>query len=100
MVRDAKAKTEESSQLLSGSVSAVYALEGETSPLQQTTNMHREEIVQLKRSNDEMKESWNVSMTTNKTLRAQLNVAESSFTVEHRDASARLQEDLRLRHEL
>ena len=55
MVRDAKAKSEESSQLLSGSVSAVYALEGETSRLQQTINMHREEIVQLKHSNDEMK---------------------------------------------
>ena len=55
MVRDAKAKSEESSQLLSGSVSAVYALEGETSRLQQTINTHCEEITQLKRSNDEMK---------------------------------------------
>ena len=85
---------------MSGSVSAVYALEGETSRLQQTINMHREEIVQLKRSNDEMKESWNATMTTNRTRRAQLNLAESSFTVEQRDASARLQEDLRLRSEL
>jgi hypothetical protein len=62
--------------------------------------MHCEEIVQLKRSNDEMKESWNVTMTTNDTLRAQLNLVESSFTAEQRDASARLQEDLRLRNEL
>jgi len=100
VVGDAKAKSEESSQLLSGSVSAVYALEGETSRLQQTINMHREAIVQLKRSNDEMKESWNAAMTTNHTLRAQLNLAESSFTVEQRDASARLQEDLRSSNEL
>ena len=62
--------------------------------------MHREEIVQLKRSNDEMTESWNATMTTNSTLRAQLNLAESSFTAEQRDASARLQEDLHLRNEL
>ena len=33
MVRDANAKTEESSQPLSRSVSAVYALEGETCPI-------------------------------------------------------------------
>ena len=47
-----------------------------------------------------MKESWNVITTTDNTLRSQLNLAESSFTVEQRDASARLQEDLRLRSEL
>ncbi len=45
MVRDAKAGTEESSQLLFGSVSTVYALEGETSRLQHTINAHREEVV-------------------------------------------------------
>ena len=39
-------------------------------------------------------------MTTNNTLRAQLNLAESSFTTEQRDASARPQEDFRLRNEL
>ena len=39
-------------------------------------------------------------MTTNNTLRAQLSLAESSFTAEQRDASARLQEDLSLRNEL
>ena len=100
MVLDAKAKSEESSQLLSGSASAVYALEGETSRLQQTINIHREEIVQLKHSNDKMTESWNATTTTNNTLRAQLTLAESSFTAEQRDASARLQEYLRLRNEL
>ena len=98
MVRDAKAKTEEHAQLLSGSVSTVYALEGETSRLQQTISMHCEAIVQLNRSNEEMKESWNVITTTNNTLRAQLT--ESSFTYEQRDASAHLPEDLRLRNEL
>ena len=50
MVRDATAKYEESSQLLSGSVSAVYALEGETFRIQQTFNMHCEEITQLVRA--------------------------------------------------
>jgi acetolactate synthase small subunit len=100
MVRDAKAKTEEHAQLLSGSVSTVYALECGTSRLQKTINTHREEIVQLNRSNEEMKESWNVITTTNSTLRAQLNLVELSFTAEQRDASARLQEDLRLRNEL
>ena len=52
------------------------------------------------RANEGMKQSWNATMTTNNTLRAQLNLAESSFTAEQRDASARLQEDLRLRNEL
>ena len=85
---------------MSGSVSAVYALEGEASRLQQAINLHREEIVQLKRSNDEVKESWNVTMTTNSTLRAQLSLDESSFATEQRDASARLQEYMRLRNEL
>ena len=47
-----------------------------------------------------MKESWNLTMTTNNTLCAQLNVAESSFTAEQRGASARLHQDLRLRNEL
>jgi hypothetical protein len=100
MVRDAKAKSEETSQLLPGTVSAVYALEGATSRLQQTINMHCEEITQLKRANEDMKQSWNATMTMNNTLRAQLNLAESSFTAEQRDASAPLQEDLRLRNEL
>ena len=100
MVIEAKAIAEESSQLLSGSVSAVYALEGETSRLQQTINMRCEEITQLTRTNEEMKQSWTATMTANNTLRAQLNLAESSFTAEQRDASARLQEDLRLRNEL
>ena len=94
MVRDAKAKSEESSQLLSGSVSAVYVLEGETSRLQHTINLHCEEIAQLKRANAEIQQSWNATMTTNNTLSAQLNLAESSFTAEQRDASARLQEYL------
>ena len=75
---------------MSRSVSAVYALEGETSRLQPTINMHCEEIMQLKRANEEMKQSWNAAMTTNNTLRAQLKLAESSFTAEQRDASARL----------
>ena len=39
-------------------------------------------------------------MNANVTLRAQLNLAESSFTAEQRDASTHLQEDLRLRNEL
>ena len=39
LVRETKSRVEESSQLLSGSVSAVYALEGETSRLQQIINM-------------------------------------------------------------
>jgi hypothetical protein len=47
LVTETKAKAEESSQLLSGSVSAVYALEGETSRLQQVINMRCEEITQL-----------------------------------------------------
>ena len=55
MVQEAKAKTEEYAQLLSGSVSTVYALEGETSELQQTIVMRCEEITQLTRSNEEMK---------------------------------------------
>ena len=38
-------------------------------------------------------------MTAKNKLRAQLNLVESSFTAEQRDASARLQEDLRLRNE-
>ena len=62
--------------------------------------MHREEIVQLKHSNDEMRESWTATMTTDNTLHAQLNLAESSFTAEQRDAFARLRGDLRLRNEL
>ena len=86
---------------MSGSVSAVYALAGETSRLQHTINMHCEEITQRMQANEDMKQSWTATMTTNNTLRAQLNLAESSFTAEQRDASARrLQEDLRLRNEL
>ena len=57
VVQDAKTKTEENAQLLSGPASVVYALEGETSTLQQTIVMRCEEITQLTRSNDEMKES-------------------------------------------
>ena len=53
------------------------------------------EIAQLKRANAEMKQSWGATMTMNNTLSAQLNLAESSFTAEQRDASARLQEYLR-----
>ena len=99
-MRETKSKAEESSQLLSGSVSAVYALEGETSRLQQIINMRCEEITQLTRTNEEMQQSWATTMNTNVSLRAQLSLAESSFTAEQRDASTRLQEDLRLRNEL
>ena len=62
--------------------------------------MHREEITQLTRSNEEMKESWNHMTATNGALRAQLNLAESSFASEQRDASARLHEYICLRSEL
>ena len=75
LVQNANAKTEEYAQLLSGSAPTVYALEGETSRLQQTIVMHCEEITQLNRSNEEMKESWNLTTTTSSTLRAQLNLA-------------------------
>ena len=44
LAQNANAKTEEYAQLLFGSVSTVYALEGETSRLQQTIVMHCEEI--------------------------------------------------------
>jgi chromosome segregation ATPase len=100
MIRDSKDKREGSSQLLSRSVSAVYALEGETSRLQQTINMHCQEITQLMRAIEEIQQSWNATMTMNNTLLAQLNLVESSFTAEQRDAPARLQEDHRLRNEL
>ena len=90
MVQEAKTKTEEYVQLLSGAVSTVYAVEGEASTLQQTIVMHREEITQFTRSNEEMKESWNHMTTTNSALRAQLYLVESTFTSEQRDASARL----------
>jgi hypothetical protein len=100
LVRETKSRAEESSQLLSGSVLAVYALEGETSRLQQIINMRCEEITQLTRTNEETQQSWTTTMYANVTLRAQLNLAESSFTVEQRDASTRLQEDLCLRNEL
>jgi hypothetical protein len=100
LVRETKAKADESSQLLSGSVSVVYALEGETSRLQQIVNMRGEEITQLTQTNEEMQQSWTATMNANVTLRAQLGLAESSFTAEQRDASTRLQEDLRLRNEL
>ena len=75
-------------------------MEGETSRLQQTIVMHREEITQFKRSNEEMKESWNIMTTTSSTLRAQLNLVESTFTSEQRDAPRRLQEYICLRNEL
>jgi multidrug resistance efflux pump len=68
--------------------------------LQQTIATHCEDITQLNRSTEEMKESWNRMTTTNSALRAQLNLAESTFTSEQRDASTRLQEDLGLRSEL
>ena len=97
LAQNANSKTEEYAQLLSGSVSTVPALEGETSLLQQTIVMHREEITQLNR---EIKESRNHMTTTNSTLRAPLNLAESTFTSEQRDVSTRLQEDLRLRNQL
>jgi predicted nucleic acid-binding Zn-ribbon protein len=100
VVKETKAKAEESSQLLSGSVSVVYALEGETSRLQQTINMRCEEITQLTRTNEEMQQSWTTTMNANVSLRAQLSLAESSFNAEQRDASTRLQEDVRLRNEL
>ena len=100
LVRETKTKAEESLQLLSGSVSAVYAPAGETSRLQQIINMRCEEITQLTRASEEMQQSWTATVTANATLRAQLSLAESSFTAEQRDASTRLQEDLRLRNEL
>ena len=68
--------------------------------MQQTIDMRCEEITQLARNNQEMEQSWTATMTANTTLRAQLSLAESSFTAEQRDASTRLQEDLRLQNEL
>ena len=73
LAQNANAKTEEYAQLLSGSVSTVYALEGETSRLQQTIVMHCEEIAHTTRYYEEMKGSCNCMTTTNHTLRAQLN---------------------------
>ena len=68
--------------------------------MQQTIVMHREEITQLIRSNEEMKESWNHMTTTSSALRAQLDLVESTFTSEQRDASKRLHEYMCLKGEL
>ncbi len=80
IVQDANSSTEEYAQLLSGSVSTVYDLEGETSTLQQTSVTRCAEITQLTRSNNMIKESWNQMTTANSALRAQPYLAESSFT--------------------
>ena len=80
--------------------STVYDLEGETSQLQQTIVMRCEEITQLTRSNEEVKQSWKQTTIANSALRTQLNLVESTLTSEQRDASTRLSEDLRLRSEL
>ena len=58
--------------------------------------MRCEEITQLIRSNEEMKQSWNQMTTANSDPRSRFNLVGSTFTSEQRDASTRLSEDLRL----
>ena len=70
--------------------------ERHTTKLQQTIVMRCEETTQLTR----FKESWNQMKIANGAISARLNLVESAFTSERRDASTRLNEDLRLRSEL
>ena len=67
LVRDSKFKAEATSQLLSGSVSAVYALEGETSRLQQALYLKREDIVGAERVIEEISSSL-VEMIADKNI--------------------------------
>ena len=79
MVQNANSKTEEYAQLLSGSVSIVFALEGETSKLQQPVVIRNEELMQLSRSTHEMNASWNHMTVAKGALQAQFSVVESSL---------------------
>ena len=93
-------RTEEATQLLSGSVSSVFAFEGEALKLQHIISVRNEEMSHASKVNDEMKASWNQLTSANAALRAQLSIAEMAHSSEQRDSSMRVDEDLRLRGEL
>ncbi|MFM7989782.1 MAG: hypothetical protein ACKPKO_61760 [Candidatus Fonsibacter sp.] len=57
-MQDSMIKTEEYSQLFSGSVSVVYTLEGETERLRQLMNLKDEYTTQLQHLQGEMRTSF------------------------------------------
>ena len=87
-------------QLLSGSVSSVYALEGEALEFQHSISIQAEEMSHAAMITAELRESWNRMKSTIVELRSQLASAGLSGGSEQQDLYMRIDDELRIRGEL
>ena len=78
MLQDTRSQILECTGLLSGSITCVYALEGEVSSLTQATSIEEKEVARAYSVNDELKTWREQAMAANTTLRDQLSTAEAS----------------------
>ena len=93
-------KSEEYSQLLSGSVSSVNAMEGEVLHFYHIISIQAEEMTHACMVNAALQESWNRMTSTHAELRSQLASAARSGTSEQQGSPTRNDEDRPLRDEL
>ena len=93
MLHESRRESEEESQLLSGSVSAVYALEGESMRAQRVIIVQGEEMSQASRNNADMKASWDQLSDANASLRARLISLDVHRSLGQQDTPMRSPED-------
>ena len=92
--------TEEANHRLSGSVSVVYALEGEAARLQIVITVQGEEMSHASSVNEDMKASWNQLSDINASLRSQLLSVDIPRSMEQQDEPMLSPEDEHVKGEL
>ena len=100
MLGEAKQHSEEATQLLSGSVSAMYSLEGEAMKLRGVISKQEEEMQHASKVHEGMNKTWTQLSEVNALLRAQVVSMSVAHSLEQQDSSMRSPEDASLRVEL
>ena len=77
LLLEARSQNFEYSQLLSGSVTSIFALEGEVSTLRHNMLMKDEEVAKASSVNEELKSCWQSALAINASLHERLVSSET-----------------------
>ena len=77
MLQETRSQNVECTQLLSGSISSVYAPAGEVSSTKQLTLIRDAEVARVSSNNEELKMCWEQAVAANSSLRDRLSMAEA-----------------------
>ena len=100
MLGETKQHSEDATQLLSGSPSAVYSLEGEAMKLRDVISKQAEEMQHASMVHEDTKKTWTQLSEVNTPFRAQIVSMSAVQCLEQPDSSMRSSEDEGLRVEI